>query len=106
MSLTARVALIVVCWTVSVTTELAAIGLLVRESRRARRVLGRWRNAPPGVSRPPELFLDQLLANGFARSAALGLLVPGGARGAVGTSPSLEPPPAGTGRRTAPGPDV
>jgi|1185.fasta_scaffold205340_2 hypothetical protein len=89
MSLTARVALIVVCWTVSVTTELAAIGLLVRESRRARRVLGRWRNAPPGVSRPPELFLDQLLANRFDRSAAVVLLVTGVATGALGNFLSL-----------------
>jgi hypothetical protein len=89
MSPTARVALVVVCWTVSATTELTAIALLVRESRRARRVLGRWRSAPAGVSRPPELFLDQLLANRFDRSAAVALLVTGVAAGALGNFLSL-----------------
>ncbi|MGY1637980.1 hypothetical protein ACI78V_15145 [Geodermatophilus sp. SYSU D00742] len=48
MSETARTALTVVCYSVAVLAQLAALAILVAEGRRAGAALRRWRDAEPG----------------------------------------------------------
>jgi hypothetical protein len=81
MSPDARVALIVVCVVLALTTELTGITLLVLDARRAGRALRAWREAD---DEGRAAVLEQLATAGFDRTAAVGLLVVGVVAGAIG----------------------
>ena len=92
---TAQVALAVLCYLVAVLAQLGGIALLVKEARRAGRVLGRWRAAnPPGrepAGAQAELsdVVEHLLLDRFDRMAAVALVMTGVVAGAVGNFLSL-----------------
>jgi hypothetical protein len=81
MSETAQVALAVVCLLVSLLTELTALTLLIRESRRTGAALRAWRDRSGDAG----LLVDVLLGSQFDRASALVLLVVGVLTGALGS---------------------
>src|SRR3954451_10785036 len=98
MSDDARLALTVICLAVGLLAQLGGLLLVVRESRKAARVLRRWSRAAPGQGRP-ELrdVVGALLDDPFDRGAGAVLLVLGGALAGPGPLLSLcprGPPPA------------
>jgi hypothetical protein len=90
MSDSARLALTVVAFTVSLLTGLAGIGLVVAERRRAGRALRRWQQAG-GAARPGAVdeLVVHLLGNPFDRSSAVALLLVSLVTGACGHFLSL-----------------
>jgi hypothetical protein len=95
MSPTARVALIVVCWTVTLLTELAGLLLLALEGRRTGRALRRWREIDPETEgifarqRQLDDLVDVLTGRPFDRLSAVALLATGVVVGAIGAFLSL-----------------
>jgi uncharacterized membrane protein YsdA (DUF1294 family) len=85
MSDTARLALTLISFGVSLLTGLAALALLAAERRRAGRALRRWQEAG-GSGRPGAVdeLVVHLLGNPFDRSSAVVLLVLSLVTGAVG----------------------
>jgi hypothetical protein len=81
MSPDARVALTVVCIVLGLVAELAGIALLVAAGRRAGRALRQWREADDDGR---AALLEQVMAAGFDRTAAVAFLVVGVVAGAVG----------------------
>jgi hypothetical protein len=82
---TAQTALAVVCYVVAMSAQLAGIALLVRETRRTRVGLRRWRDArPPGRQEDRDALVAELLGNQFDRTSALVLLAIGVVAGALG----------------------
>ena len=90
MSPTARLALIVVCWTLALFAEVVGILLLVAESRRTGRALRRWRQVEPDdealFARQRQLddLVDVLVGNPFDRGVAVALLALGVVVGTIG----------------------
>ena len=90
MSSTARLALIVVCWSLALVTEVAGIVLLLADHRRTGRALRRWREVDPAdeglFARQSQLdaLVDLLTGNGFDRVMGVALLVTGIVVGTAG----------------------
>ena len=85
MSDTARLALTVVSFTVSLLTGLWGIGIVAAERRRVGRALRRWQQAG-GSARPGAVddLVVHLLGNPFERSSAIGMLLVSLVTGALG----------------------
>ena len=85
MSDTARLALTVVSFTVSLLTGLWGIGIVAAERRRVGRALRHWRQ-DGGPARPGAVdeLVVHLLGNPFERSSAIGMLLVSLVTGALG----------------------
>jgi hypothetical protein len=85
MSDTARLALTVVSYTLSLAAGLGGIALVAAERRRAGRALRRWQQ-DGGAARPGAVdeLVTHLLGNPFDRTSALALLVISLVSGALG----------------------
>jgi hypothetical protein len=84
MSDDARLALTLVCFTVALLAEVGGLALVVREARRAGRVLRRWQAADACDAADLRALVPELLGNPFDRGAAAVLLVVGVVFGAAG----------------------
>jgi hypothetical protein len=85
MSDTARLALTVVSYTVSLLTGLWAIGLVAAERRRTGRALRRWQQ-DGGSARPGAVdeLVGHLLGNPFERTSAMAMVLISLVSGAFG----------------------
>ena len=85
MSDTARLALTLVSYAVSLLTGLWAVGLVAAERRRAERALRRWRQAG-GSARPGAVdeLVVHLLGSPFERTSAVAMVLISLVSGALG----------------------